>query len=163
MSIVRAKKDLKKALEKAFDFGPRVIVEEFLSGTEVTCGILGNEKPIALPVAEIVPKKEFFDYEAKYTPGMSEEIVPARISPGLTSKVKETALKVYRAVSCLGFGRVDMIICQGKPYVLEINTIPGLTPNSLLPKEAAVAGIAYPELIEKVVEFALQKNVPQIK
>ena len=163
VSIVRAKKDLKKALEKAFDFGPRVIVEEFLSGTEVTCGILGNEKPIALPVAEIVPKKEFFDYEAKYTPGMSEEIVPAQISPGLTSKVKETALKVYRAVSCLGFGRVDMIICQGKPYVLEINTIPGLTPNSLLPKEAAVAGIAYPELIEKVVEFALQKNVPQIK
>lgn len=157
VSIVREKKDLNKSLEKAFKFGPRVIAEEFLSGTEVTCGILGNENPSALPIVEIVPKNDFFDYEAKYTPGMSEEIVPARISPGLTNKVKETALKVYRAVNCLGFGRVDIIISKGKPYVLEINTIPGLTPNSLLPKEAAAAGIAYPELIEKVIEFALQK------
>lgn len=157
VNIVREKKDLNKSLEKAFKFGPRVIAEEFLSGTEVTCGILGNENPSALPIAEIVPKNDFFDYEAKYTPGMSEEIVPARISPGLTNKVKETALKVYRAVNCLGFGRVDIIISKGKPYVLEINTIPGLTPNSLLPKEAAAAGIAYPELIEKVIEFALQK------
>jgi len=159
VSIVRSKANLEKALQKAFDFGSQAIVEEFLSGVEVTCGILGNDNPIALPVAEIIPKKEFFDYESKYVPEMSEEIVPARIPAKLTKKVQETALKVYQLIGCCGFGRVDMIISHSTPYVLEINTIPGLTPNSLLPKEAAAAGITYQQLIEKIIQFAMEKKI----
>jgi len=156
VSIVRKKKDLPAALKKAFSFGPQIIVDEYLPGVEVTCGVLGNKSPFALPVVEIIPKKEFFDYEAKYQPGMSEEIVPARISKELTKKVQETAIRVYKAVGCRGFGRVDMIISKGKPHVLEINTIPGLTPNSLLPKEAAAAGISYAKLLDMVINFALE-------
>lgn len=159
VSIVHKKEELKRALEKAFQYGLKVMVEEFLSGMEVSCGVLGNKNSIALPVVEIVPKNEFFDFEAKYESGKCDEIVPARISDELTKKVQETAVRVYKAVECKGFGRIDMIICKGKPYVLEINTIPGLTPVSLLPKEAAAAGITYPELIEKLIDFALEKQL----
>jgi len=158
VSIVHKKKEIPPALKKAFSFGPRILVEEYLTGTEVTCGVIGNGNPLALPVAEIVPKNEFFDYEAKYVSGKSDEIVPARISAELTKVVQDTAIKVYRAIGCRGFGRVDMIISKGRPYVLEINTIPGLTPNSLLPKEAAAAGMTYPQLIEKIIQFALDKE-----
>ncbi len=157
VSIVRQKKDLDKALKKAFSFGPRVIIDEYLWGTEVTCGVLGNENPIALPVVEIIPKREFFDYQAKYNEGMSEEIVPARISKKLTKQVQNLAIRVYKAIDCRGFGRVDMIISKGKPYVLEINTIPGLTPVSLFPKEAAAAGISYPALLDRLIELALER------
>lgn len=157
VSIVHKEEDLKKALEKSFHYGPKIIVEEFLPGMEVSCGVLGNKNPVALPVIEIVPKNEFFDYQAKYESGKSEEVVPARISEELTKKVQEMAIRVYKAVDCRGFGRIDMIISKGEPYVLEINTIPGLTPASLLPKEAATAGITYPELIEKLIDFALEK------
>lgn len=156
VNIVHQKRKICSALDKAFSFGPRIMVEEYLVGTEVTCGVIGNNNLQALPVVEIIPKKEFFDYEAKYVFGMCEEIVPARISAELTKMVQETAIKVYRAIGCRGLGRVDMIISRGKPYVLEINTIPGLTPNSLLPKEAATAGISFPRLIEKLIDFALE-------
>lgn len=159
VSLVRRKEELKVATEKAFCYGPRIMVEEYLLGTEVSCGVLGNREPFALPVVEIIPKKEFFDYEAKYSDGFCEEIVPARISQKLTQKVQETAIKVYKAVGCQGFGRIDMIIKSSTPYVLEINTIPGLTPLSLLPKEAAAAGISYQELIEKLINFALEGEI----
>ena len=88
---------------------------------------------------------------------MREEIVPARISEKLTKQVQDLAIKVYKAINCRGFGRVDMIISEGKPYVLEINTIPGLTPLSLFPKEAAAAGISYPQLLDRLIELALEK------
>jgi len=158
VSIVHKKREIPPALKKAFSLGPRIMVEEYLTGAEVTCGVIGNSDPLALPVAEIVPKNEFFDYEAKYVSGKSDEIVPARISKELTKLVQKIALRVYQAIGCRGFGRVDMIISKGTPYVLEINTIPGLTPNSLLPKEAAAAGITYPQLIEKIIQFALDKR-----
>ena len=159
VSLVRKKEELKVATEKAFSYGPRIMVEEYLLGTEVSCGVLGNRKPFALPVVEIVPKKEFFDYEAKYSEGFCEEIVPARISQKLTQEVQKIAVRVYKAVGCQGFGRVDMIIKSSLPYVLEINTIPGLTPLSLLPKEAAAAGISYQELIERLINFALDREI----
>jgi D-alanine-D-alanine ligase len=89
---------------------------------------------------------------------MAEEIVPARISPKLTKEVQNLAIRVYKAIGCRGFGRVDMIICRGKPYVLEINTIPGLTPNSLLPKEAEAAGLSYSKMLDKIIEFALEND-----
>jgi D-alanine-D-alanine ligase len=157
VSIVRKKEDLKEALRKSFQYGQEALVEEYLVGVEVSCGVLGNANPMALPVVEIEPKSEFFDYEAKYGKGKCEEIVPARISIDITREVQETAIKAYRAIGCRGFGRVDMIISNGKPYVLEINTIPGLTPASLLPKEAVAAGISYPDLLERIINFGLEK------
>lgn len=158
VSIVHQKKQIPLALKTAFSFGPRIIVEEYLSGMEVTCGVIGNDNPLALPVVEIVPKNEFFDYESKYVSEMSEEIIPARISVNLTKMVQDIAIKVYRAIGCRGFGRVDMIISEDKPFVLEINTIPGLMPNSLLPKEAAGAGISHPQLLDQIIKLALEKN-----
>lgn len=157
VTIVRGKDKLDVSLNEAFKYGSKIIVEEYISGTEVTCGVLGNEKPIALPVVEIIPNNEFFNYKAKYVDRESKEIIPAKISEELTKLVQETAVKVYQSIGCRGFGRVDMIIFKGQPYILEINTIPGLTPNSLLPKEAAAAGISYPELLDKLIDLALNK------
>lgn len=157
VSIVKTPQELTLALSKAFSYSNFLLIEKYLPGIEVTCGVLGNENPIALPVIEIRPKKEFFDYEAKYQADLCEEIVPARISKKLTKKVQDLAIKVYQAIDCRGFGRVDMIINRGRPYVLEINTIPGLTPNSLFPKEARAAGISYTRLLDRLIELALEK------
>ncbi len=158
VSLVKNKKDLTKALNLVFKYGSYALVEEFLFGTEISCGVLGNEDLFVLPVAEIIPKNDFFDYEAKYFEGKSQEIIPARISKQLTQKVQEIAKKVYQAIGCCGFARIDMIIVKNQPFVLEINTIPGLTPVSILPKEAAAAGISYSDLIEKIINLALEKN-----
>ena len=156
VSIVRKSSGLKKAIEEAFRYDKEVLVEEYLQGVEVSCGILGNKKPFALPVIEICPRGKFFDYQSKYTPGECQEIVPARISKESTKKVQNLALQVFKAVDCRGLGRVDMIIKEGRPYVLEINTIPGLTPTSLLPQEALAAGISYPELLDRIIGYALE-------
>lgn len=159
VSLVHQKKELKSALKLAFSYSRKALIEEYLSGIEVSCGVLGNEKPIPLPVIEIIPKREFFDYQAKYDEAQCEEIVPARISMRLTKRVQELAVQVFKAIDCRGFGRVDMIISRGKPYVLEINTIPGLTPVSLFPKEAAAAGIAYPRLLDRIIELGLGEEL----
>jgi len=156
VSIIHRRKELKKALNLAFSFDEQVIIDKYLKGTEVACGILGNDRPIALPLVEIIPQKEFFDYEAKYNSQKSEEIIPARISSELTRKIQNLAIKIYKLIGCRGFGRVDMIISENKPYVLEINTIPGLTPVSLVPKEAAAAGISYSQLLDRLINLALR-------
>jgi len=155
-SIVRNKKELAKAMKLARKYSDKVLVEEYLVGKEVTCAVLGNEDPKALPVIEIVPLKgEFFDYQSKYTESGAREIVPARISKALTKKVQEMAVKVYKAIGCRGFGRVDFILKDNRsPVVLEINTIPGLTPMSLLPKAAKEAGYSYPALLEAIIKYA---------
>lgn len=155
VKIVKAEKKLDEAINQAFEYNSKVLVEEYIEGTEVSCGVLGNNKPQALPVIEICPKNEFFDYEAKYNAEKCDEIVPARISDEMTKKVQEIAVKVYETINCRGFGRVDMIIKKDIPYVLEINTIPGLTPTSLLPQEAKAAGISYSQLLDKVIKYAL--------
>lgn len=156
-SIVKYKKELPHALKLALKYSDRILIDEFVKGLELTCGVLGNEKPIALPVTEIHPMKgKFFDYESKYSESGAEEITPARIGRPLTKKIQETAVAVYKAIGCKGFGRVDFILNKDKvPVVLEINTIPGLTPMSLLPKAAKAAGIDYPELIDKIIKSAL--------
>lgn len=156
ISLVRSQKELDQALKLAFSYSPKIIIEKYLKGIEISCGVLGNEDPIALPVIEILPKREFFDYKAKYDETQRDEIVPARISKRLTKKVQGLAIKVFQAIDCQGFGRVDMIISKGKPYVLEINTIPGLTPMSLFPKEAAAAGINYSQLLDRIIKLALE-------
>lgn len=157
-SKVNSKKELKKALKKAFNYDDWAIVEEYLDGTEVTCAILGNERPEALPLVEIATKKEYFDYEAKYDPNLTEEIVPARINRYLTNKAQQAALTAYQTIGCQGFGRVDMIIRNGKVYVLEVNTIPGLTPVSLFPKAAQDVGISYTQLLDRIINLSLAKN-----
>ena len=156
VTIIDNLDNLDRALETAFGYEDRAIIEEFLPGVEVSCGVLGNENPMALPVIEICPKNNFFDYEAKYTEGKCEEIVPARLSKEVTEKIQEYALKVFELVGARGFIRVDFVIKDGNPVILEMNTIPGLTPNSLLPKEAKVAGMEYPKLLDKMIELALE-------
>lgn len=158
VSIVKNRKDLDKAIRLARKSGSSILVEEYIKGTEISCAVIGNKKPTALPVIEIVPKKEFFDYEAKYTDGKSEEICPAKLSKEITKKIQETAIKVFQSIQCRGYARIDMIIKNNIPYVLEINTLPGLTPNSLLPKEAKAAGISYPKLLEKIIDLALSAS-----
>ena len=159
-SIVRTRKGLKKALKLSFSYSDIALIDEYLEGLEVTCGILGNENPEPLPVVEIRPLKgEFFDYESKYTESGAEEIVPARISKSLTKKVQKIALEVYKAIDARGFARVDFILKNGKiPYVLEINTIPGLTPMSLLPKAAKAGGYSYGQLLDKIIQYATTKS-----
>ena len=156
VSKVTKKSDLKKASKLAFGFSDLAIVEEYLRGREITVPILGNENPLALPVIEIVPKTDFFDYKAKYDEKLCEEIVPARISKELTSDAQKAAILAYLTLGCRGFGRVDMIIKDKKIYVLEVNTIPGLTPVSLFPKSAASAGISYPQLLDKIIEYSVK-------
>lgn len=151
---VNKSKDLKKAVTFAHKYSNLALVEEFISGTEITCAIIGNDKPKALPLVEIVPKKEFFDYEAKYNERLCDEIVPARISKTLTKKAQGAALTAYQILGCRGFGRVDMIIKGNNVYILEVNTIPGLTSLSLVPKAARAAGLSYPKLLDKIIAYA---------
>lgn len=155
-SKVISKKKLKDALGLAFSFSHLALVEEFIDGTEITCPILGNHKPQALPLVEIVPKTAYFDYQAKYDEKLCDEIVPARISKSLTKKAQSTALAAYKVLGCRGFGRVDMIAQGNDVYVLEVNTILGLTPVSLFPKSAARIGISYPQLLDKIIKYALE-------
>lgn len=157
-SIAENPSGLKKSIGLAFKYDDRILVDEYIKGIEVTCGVIGNSNIVALPVVEIRPLKgKFFDYESKYTESGSEEIVPARISKILTKNVQDIALEVFKAVGCRGFARVDFILKNNKyPIILEINTIPGLTPMSLLPKAAKAAGISYPNLLDKVIKYALE-------
>jgi len=156
VSIIHKKSELLDGLDTAFNYSDQVIIEEYLVGTEVTVGILGNKSPEALPVVEIVPKTEFFSFEAKYNESLCDEICPARISKKLIEKAQKSAILAYKTIGCRAFARVDMIIKDGEPHILEINTIPGLTFVSLVPKAAKVAGISYPRLLEQVISYSLE-------
>jgi D-alanine-D-alanine ligase len=156
MSLVDSADEMRAALEKAFAHDARVLVEERLLGTELTVGVLGNEVIEALPVVEIVPQNDFFDYEAKYDPALTEEICPARIPEAAAARAQDLALRSHRALGCRGLSRVDMILTAGGPVVLEVNTMPGMTINSLLPKAAKAAGISFPELLDRLVRLALE-------
>jgi D-alanine-D-alanine ligase len=158
-SIAESISELKKAINLAFKYDDRILIDEYLKGMEVTCGVIGNENPIPLPIVEIKPLKgKFFDYESKYTESGSLEIVPARISKSLTKSIQNLSLKVFKIIGCRGFARVDFILKNNKsPIILEINTIPGLTPMSLLPKAAQAAGISYSKLLYTIINLAVVK------
>ncbi len=156
MSLVEKAGEMRAALEKAFAHDARVLVEERLFGTELTVGVLGNGEVEALPVVEIVPKKKFFDYEAKYDPELTDEICPARIPAEAAAKAQDLALRSHRSLGCRGLSRVDMMLTANGPVVLEVNTMPGMTVNSLLPKAAKAAGISFPELLDRLVRLALE-------
>lgn len=157
VSIVKESGDLGKAIDEAFKYDSKILIQEYIKGMEITCGIIGNKKPLVLPLVEICPKKDFFDYESKYSPELCDEIIPARISNDLTKRIQKLSKEIYRIIGCRGFSRIDFILKNKIPYPLEINMIPGLTPNSLLPKEAKAAGISYPELLDKIIEVAMEK------
>ena len=137
MSIVKTATDLQRALEKAGEYDNAVLVESYIEGTELTGGVIGNKELEALPLIEIIPDKsyEFFDYEAKYTAGATEEICPARINEEMTQKAQSYAKIAHRALFCRGYSRTDMILRDGEIYVLETNTIPGMTATSLYPQD----------------------------
>jgi len=152
--------ELERGLAAAFGHDRRILVEEFLDGVEVTGGVLGNAELTALPLVEIVPSEQydFFDYEAKYKPGASREICPARLDEATTRKAQEISLTAHRALHCRGYSRTDMIVRDGDIYVLETNTIPGMTATSLFPQAARAAGLEFPQLLDRLIELALEKD-----
>lgn len=156
--IVKTPAEIAPALEDCFQYGDRILVEDFFSGRELTVGILGDR---ALPIVEIVPKEGFYDYEHKYTKGASEYHVPAELSPELTVKIQSAALAACRALNLGVYSRVDILLApDGSLNVLEINTIPGMTETSLLPKAASVAGLDFPALCEEIAGLSLDKRNP---
>lgn len=156
ISKVYKEEDLQKAIDYAFSEGKTVVCEAFMDGFEVTCGVYRNQEGIhALPCVEIVPESDFFDYEAKYQ-GKSQEIVPARISDELTKEVQELTKKIYDLLQLRSVARVDYMIVKNKPFVIEINTTPGFTPESLVPKMLTHEGIAIRDFWESI--YAFERN-----
>jgi len=156
MNKVDSEEGLATAMEVAFRYDSQVMVEKFVSGTEITASVLGNDELEVLPLIEIVPSGGFYDYEAKYTPGATEEIVPARVSEEVAEEARRVAIDSHKALGCRGMSRTDMMVSAGLIYVLEVNTIPGMTPTSLLPTAAQAAGISFPRLLDKLIELALE-------
>jgi len=161
VSIVKNKKTLESALKLAFRFDDAVLLEKFIKGREITVGVLENfkgKKYYALPITEIRPKiSDFFDYRAKYEVGGSEEITPAPINKKLTRKAQDLAVKVFKVLESRHYSRIDMIIQGENLYVLEINTLPGMTTTSLMPQQAQKAGLNLSQLIDHLIGLALKK------
>ena len=157
MTIVHEPGELPAAIEKAFGFDSQVLVERFVAGTEVTVTVLGNDDVTALPTLEIVPENEFYDYDSKYVPGMCRHIIPARVSEAAREECQRLSVAAHKALGCRGLSRADTIVAEdGSVWLLEVNTIPGMTSTSLVPDAARAAGIEFPELCRMLVEFALQ-------
>jgi D-alanine-D-alanine ligase len=156
ISKVKDLESLPNALEVAFKEDNEVLIESFLDGTEVSIGVLRYQGKVqALPITEIVSENDFFDYEAKYE-GKSQEITPARISEEVAEKVRAAAIKAYTILGMKGFSRSEFILVNDEPYMLEMNTIPGLTKESLIPQQAAVAGISLQDLFTNSIEDSLR-------
>lgn len=155
--IVEGAEAIADAIEKVFEIDELVVVEKYISGTELTVAVLGNDQPFALPVIEIVPKAEFYDFESKYAPGGSQHNCPAPLNDELTEQVMQAAVNAHKALQCSGVSRSDFILdSDGIPWILETNTIPGMTATSLLPDAARAAGISFPELCAKLIEYAFE-------
>jgi D-alanine-D-alanine ligase len=153
--VTKVKKieELMPAIENAFKESNAVLIEAFMKGREVACGVIKTKsKTIVLPVTEIISKNEFFDYEAKYTPGRSDEVTPADMPLFLTDEIQRISKYVYEMLGCKGIVRVDFIVVGEKPFFIEINTVPGMTEESIVPKQAVAAGISLKELYSMTVE-----------
>jgi D-alanine-D-alanine ligase len=158
--VTKVKKvaELVEAVEKALKESPEVLMEEFIDGKEFTCGVVRiGDKKIVFPVTEVIPKNEFFDYEAKYTPGMAEEITPARISEALTLKVQALSSEIYDLCNCKGIVRVDYILKDQIFYFLEVNTVPGMTATSFIPQQIKAAGLNLTDLLTEIILDNLKK------
>ncbi len=158
IKIVHKPEDLPKALIGALSYDSKVVLEKHIKGTELAVSILGNEPPVALPIVEIVTAKEFFDFESMYRMGATEYFVPARLEPETTALVQKTSVGVHEALGCRDVSRVDMILAGGVPYVLELNTSPGMTETSLLPMAAGEADIDFIDLVEQLVQMAMSRK-----
>ncbi len=153
VSLVRGEGELAAALKEAFSYGERVLVERYIKGKEIQIGILGQ---MVLGGVEVRPLREFYTYEAKYTPGLTNYILPPEIGPSAYDILKAAALQAHNALGCSGATRVDFILDElNNPFLLEVNTIPGMTETSLLPKIARLAEIGFPDLIEKILALSL--------
>lgn len=158
VSIVRTHEQWTAAVIAIAERTANVLAEEYVAGREFTCGVLGE---ISLPVTEIVPADEFYSYDAKYRPGGSRHICPAPIDPDLAARLQVLAISVHRMLGLRDYSRTDFIVSkEGRPYILEVNALPGLTPTSLIPEECAAIGISYEALIERLVSGALARGVP---
>lgn len=157
VTIAHELSQLEEAVTAAFQHDNEILIERFIEGTEITVGVLGNDELTALPVIEIVPRAEFYDFEAKYSAGGSEHIIPARLSPEQNLSAQQSAIKAHKALGCRGFSRTDMIVDrQGACWVLETNTIPGMTPTSLFPDAARHMGMSFEELCVRLIDLALE-------
>ena len=155
VSIVKKDTELDDALKDAFKYGEKIIVEKYVKGKEIQIGILGQQ---ALGGVEVRPSKEFYSYEAKYTAGLTQYILPPEVDDAVYEMLKDTALKAHNALGCRGATRVDFILSgSNEPYILEVNTIPGMTETSLLPKIAGLAGMDFPRLIEEILRQAVRE------
>lgn len=160
VSLVHRPQDLVRAVQTAQRYSPRIMFQKYVAGKEITCGVLEQGKRIrALPPTEITPTAgTFFDYHAKYTPGASREITPPNLPPRQIKKIREMATRVHRLVGCRGYSRTDMILGNdGQLYVLEINTLPGLTEASLIPQAAQAVGINFSKLLDVIIQNALKR------
>lgn len=156
ISKVYKKEEFKKALEVAYKEDDEIIIESYLDGVEVSVGVISYQgEIIILPITEIVSENDFFDYQAKYL-GQSKEITPARISESDAEKVRALAKRVYEILKMTGFSRSEYIFKDGEPHLLEVNTVPGLTKASILPQQAAAAGISLEQLFQNAIEEALK-------
>ena len=160
MTIVKSQDSIQEAVEKAFLHDSTILLEGYIEGIELTGGVIGNRDLQALPLIEIIPDDahEFFDYEAKYTAGVTQEICPARIDDEMTQKAQSYAKSAHRALFCSGYSRTDMILKDGEIYVLETNTIPGMTATSLLPQAAQVAGLSFGRLLDQLIELCIEEH-----
>jgi D-alanine-D-alanine ligase len=160
MTIAKSKRKFTEGIKKAFAYDNTILIEQYIKGVEITGGVIGNHTIESLPIVEIIPSKkhEFFNFEAKYLKGESLEICPARISEDLAQKAKELAVKSHRALFCNGYSRTDMMIRGEDIFVLETNTIPGMTPVSLLPLAAKTAGMNFSQLLDRLIELAIEQH-----
>ncbi len=158
ISMVKESEQLLPAIEKAYAEDDEIIIESYLKGTEVSVGVIKyQDETIVLPITEIVSENEFFDYEAKYE-GKSNEITPARISEEEKAKIENVAKRIYTILKMDGFSRSEFILVGNEPFLLEMNTVPGLTAESILPQQAKEAGISLNELFENAIELALKRE-----
>ena len=161
MTIAKTKEELARGIEAAFEHDGQIMLEQFISGRELTVPVLGNNPPEALPVIEIIPKvSAWFDYKAKYEPGGSEEVCPAQIPAEIAARAQADAVKIFQAIGCADLARVDFIWnkIDNQLYFLEINTIPGLTGASLTPKAAKAAGMSFSGFLDKLIELASERQ-----
>jgi D-alanine-D-alanine ligase len=160
MSMIKSIDSLKDAIDTAFAFDDTILIERYIKGIELTGAVIGNDKPEVFPIVEIIPDKEhdFFDFHAKYTAGITREICPARIDDNLTEKAKTYAKMAHQALGCKGYSRTDMILDNKDIYVLETNTIPGMTETSLFPLAAKTAGMSFDRLLDRLIELSIERH-----
>lgn len=159
VSKAKDRPSLERAMDVAAQYDRKIIVEQGIECRELECSVLGNDDPIASVVGEVIPKREFYDYEAKYLPGGCDLIIPAEIDEEVSETVKDYSVRAFQSVDCAGLGRVDMLMdrASGIVYVNEINTIPGFTATSAYPKLFEASGIGYSELIDRLIDYALER------